>query len=1113
MPIKLTSREYRVIAVVVAVAALSLVFSLRYFTRAFPEASINIRVNRNDSTPIGERFLVERGLHTSGYRHTAVFNYDDNAKLYLERTQGLKRVDELTRGPIHLWRWEHRWFKPQQKEEFRVAVTPQGEVAGFDQEIAEAAPGANLDQPAARALAETFLATVMKRDMSDLEFVEGQSEKRPARTDHTFTWKWKSVDLGDGSLRVAVEIDGAQVSGYREFVKIPDEWTRDYERLRSRNAAAQIVDEVFWILLTVAMGVILILRLRDRDVPGRLAAAFGAIAAVLYFLGQLNTFSLAEFGYPTTDPYSSFLASYMVRSVFGALGVGVFIFILVAASEPVYRENLPRLLSLRRVLSWRGLRSRSFLMANVVGLGLTFFFFAYQTGFYLLANKLGAWAPSDISFSNELNTRFPWVAVLFGGFFPAVSEEMQFRAFAIPFLHRILRSWPLALALAAFNWGFLHSAYPNQPFFIRGVEVGLGGIIMGIILLRFGIVATMIWHYSVDALYTSFLLLRSPNHYMMFSGAVTGGIMLVPLIAALVMYWRTGTFAEEAALTNASEGIQRAPRAQGAVGAEIPVTYEHLPSRRVILAGVLIVAALALAFASVYRFGHGIRVRVSRFQAEHIAEGYLDRHTIPVQNYQRVARLDEDIDPAALRYLLERVSVKQADEIYRQATPMLLWEVRYFRPLQKEEHRVFVDATSGLVFRYERVLDENAPGVSLSAEAARKLAEQAVQEHGYDPANFDLQEQEAQKRKAREDYAFVWQARPGDPRNVGNAHFRLEADIAGDQVVGFARSFKVPEDWLRQRGATRLANVVLTVVAVIFVGLLVFGALLLFIREVRNGKIPWRPAIQIGVLVAIAAGISGLNRVPTFYASYDTSMPLGTFRLFLVVGLVVTPLVLGLLAWVAIGLVLSLYPDAWSVFSSAARRAWRRDAALAIALGAAIGAGLSQLGALVSDHFHAFMPVSVKLVADQLDSALPGAGFFLHALIYGIFYLAGAAVLIYIVREGWARRAWWFWPGATLMIVALGPSNAHSVREFVIGWVMNLLALAVTAAVLIYFFRDNLLAYVGAALVLPVIQSAVDLFRQPLGFYRWNGLILTALMVIVLAWMLFPRAKAETGVL
>ena len=45
---------------------------------------------------------------------------------------------------------------------------------------------------------------------------------------------------------------------------------------------------------------------------------------MLYFLGQLNSFSLAEFGYPTTDSYSSFMANYMVRSLLSALGVGTF---------------------------------------------------------------------------------------------------------------------------------------------------------------------------------------------------------------------------------------------------------------------------------------------------------------------------------------------------------------------------------------------------------------------------------------------------------------------------------------------------------------------------------------------------------------------------------------------------------------------------------------------------------------------------------------------------------------------------------------------------------------------------------------------------------------------
>ena len=55
-------------------------------------------------------------------------------------------------------------------------------------------------------------------------------------------------------------------------------------------------------------------------------------------------------------------------------------------------------------------------------------------------------------------------------------------------------------------------------------------------MLRFGIMATLIWHYSVDALYTAFLLLRSPNHYLMVSGGVAAGIMLIPLIVALAAY-------------------------------------------------------------------------------------------------------------------------------------------------------------------------------------------------------------------------------------------------------------------------------------------------------------------------------------------------------------------------------------------------------------------------------------------------------------------------------------------------------------------------------------------------------------------------------------------------
>src|SRR5208282_3812410 len=111
----------------------------------------------------------------------------------------------------------------------------------------------------------------------------------------------------------------------------------------------------------------------------------------------------------------------------------------------------------------------------------------------------------------------------------------------------------------------------------------------------------------------------------------------------------------------------------------------------------------------------------------------------------------------------------------------------YFRPLQKEEYLVFVDAQTGKVFDHQHELDEDAPGASLALEDARKLAEQAMQGRGYTPSGFKLADSTANQRKAREDYSFTWKANPGDPRNVGSAEYRLEVEIAGDQVVGFRR--------------------------------------------------------------------------------------------------------------------------------------------------------------------------------------------------------------------------------------------------------------------------------------------------------------------------------------
>src|SRR5260370_16559053 len=112
-----------------------------------------------------------------------------------------------------------------------------------------------------------------------------------------------------------------------------------------------------------------------------------------------------------------------------------------------------------------------------------------------------------------VNTGFPWIAVLFAGFFPSLSEEFISRAFSIPFFERIFRSRIAAIIIAGFIWGFGHATYPNQPFFIRGLEVGLGGIFLGFIFFRFGLLPALLWHYTVDPIYTPLLLFPLANAY------------------------------------------------------------------------------------------------------------------------------------------------------------------------------------------------------------------------------------------------------------------------------------------------------------------------------------------------------------------------------------------------------------------------------------------------------------------------------------------------------------------------------------------------------------------------------------------------------------------------
>ena len=478
---------------------------------------------------------------------------------------------------------------------------------------------------------------------------------------------------------------------------------------------------------------------------------------------------------------------------------------LTAGAEPLYREMFGGQISLGNLFTLRGLGTKRFFKGAILGITLTGIFIAYQTAFYIVAYRFGAWSPADVPYTDMLNTKFPWAFVLFGGFLPAVSEEFLFRMFAIPFLKKATRSMAVAIVLAGFIWGFGHSGYPQQPFYIRGMEVGIGGIALGIIMQRFGILTTLVWHYSVDAMYSAMLLVRSESLYYKLSGLGAAGIMLLPIAIALIAYWRRGGFLPEDGLLNRDDVAEPAPVVEAPQPEEVrvAVAYRPLSARTRWIAALALVAGLATLAIPVVQFAERPRFQIGPDEARRSSDAFLKTLAMDPAAFRYVTYPSthwDGSDPMAAKYFLERLPLPAVSALFERNRPMRIWMTRYFKPLDQEEITVAMQAETGRVTGFTHSLPEDRPGADLPADRAQAIASQFAASHGWDTSTMELKESDSEKKKARRDYEFAWDARPGDPRNVGEAKWRVAIDVDGDQVTEGHAFWKLPEAYERVRG-------------------------------------------------------------------------------------------------------------------------------------------------------------------------------------------------------------------------------------------------------------------------------------------------------------------------
>ncbi len=1119
---RLTGLDKRALFLWVVAGILGALFAYKYFFQAFPEASVNFQVSREEALARAQKFVTGLGENAGGYESTIVFDVDDNAKVYLERQLGLQQANKLMSSELNIWFWDVRFFKPQQEEEFRVRVSPAGQIAGYDHKIEESRAGASLERATAQSAAQNYLSAKLGHNSSgwDLLPEEANSNKRPNRLDWTFTWEKRGFRAKDAPYRLQVTLQGDKVGGSEEFLQVPEAWQRSYQQLRSSNVFYnQIAIIPYILLLGSALWVGITLTKHGQTSWGG-AIKLGAVVAALFFLMELNQWQFARAGYDTHDSYSSFVLLRLGIALASAFGTALMVTLVLPGGEPLYRSYQPDRLQLSKAFTLRGLRSKEFFSSAVVGLALAAAHIGFIVAFYMVGSNHGVWAPQDLNYSDAVNTSFPWIAGVAIGLMASTSEEFLFRLFAIPFVERVTKSRVLAVILPAFSWSFLHSAYPQEPGYIRGIEVGIIGIVAGIVMLHWGIVATLIWHYTVDASLVGLLLIRSNSLYFKISGAVVGAAALAPLAFSGISYWTRGGFESGEDLLNRAKSAPAIDLRSGPAAATSELRsrgYDALsPGMTAFLAVCLLAGGVLGWRQKPQTIGEYLKLSVNAHTAQAHADQIMRQRGLAPNSYYHASVFVDIADPVVNEYLRQRIGIAGINAIYSERVPAALWRVRYFRDSQAEEFGVIL-RPDGSLHSVRHTLAEETPGASLAKEEAVGRAQKFLRdEKKLDVKDWTLVESNSDKRPHRIDHSLTWQqnapleaAQSSSASTEDRAHARIDVQLLGDEVTNYRTYIKISDDWRRKQEELSLFRTVFSyAIPILFFAGLGLTALIVFLKNLKSEaarSVAWRRIAfwsiwgLCGYLVVFLLG----NRIPSFLSAYNTAIPLKMMFGGIAIGaLLGAPLYFG-------GITL-LFGMSWYYASRAFGEdrlpSWAgmpggyyRDA-LWIGLGGTAGLlGLERLLAVASTHWptvHRSLEASFGL---DFDALLPAASIVGGTVVRGLLLTglvtATATFVAAQVRQP-VLRLLLLLVGALALAGGSWGSPADLAKRFLTQFILlGVLVLGVR-----YVMRFNILGCFLIVAGTSLLGGATELMAQPDSFYRANGYAVLLALVLLFAW-------------
>lgn len=287
------------------------------------------------------------------------------------------------------------------------------------------------------------------------------------------------------------------ISNYRVALNAPSE---DLTRIQRSNFYGEATSTIGFIatliLIILAIGTII----RSNKVKNhRLLTSITIILAILVLASAINSVLGTTIDAPPGLDANAYRTALLISNSFAALLLFATVKLCGEAGTVL---SLPKGSTIK--VNPLPAISIGYVIAGL-WLMVSTYSYSYTNNLSITSVQLGP--PYQFS----LTTLMPVLVPLGSALIASVQEEILFRWFGIRFIATHTGSIITSIIITAITWALMHANYAIIPSYFRVVELIPLGIILGIVAVRYGILASISTHFAIDFITLSFPEFSSGN--------------------------------------------------------------------------------------------------------------------------------------------------------------------------------------------------------------------------------------------------------------------------------------------------------------------------------------------------------------------------------------------------------------------------------------------------------------------------------------------------------------------------------------------------------------------------------------------------------------------------